>query len=142
MYTFDLPPRVPTHDGSLIPAMRAAQDARPPSATPIYDALYAEFQRLFRTLPGDRSGEEALVFHGFAGGRYATHTGYQGHGSPHGTHPGAHPGAHPGTHHPTHNGAHPGTHPAARGGGNQAAAYGRHRGGYALPPAQPGATYY
>ncbi|MBB0231493.1 hypothetical protein [Streptomyces calidiresistens] len=28
------------------------------SATPIYDALCAEYRRLFRTLPGDRSGEE------------------------------------------------------------------------------------
>jgi hypothetical protein len=26
--------------------------------TPIYDALYAEFRRLFRSLPGDRSEEE------------------------------------------------------------------------------------
>jgi hypothetical protein len=44
------------------------------SATPIYDALYAEYQRLFRTLPGDRAGEEELRFeyfdrvHGFHAG--------------------------------------------------------------------------
>jgi hypothetical protein len=36
-----------------------------PSATPIYDALYAEWVRSFRTLPGDRHGEEDLVFRAF-----------------------------------------------------------------------------
>ncbi|MFZ3571436.1 hypothetical protein ACOKM5_31380 [Streptomyces sp. BH097] len=36
-----------------------------PSVTPIYDALYAEWRRSFRTLPGDRSGEEDLGFRGF-----------------------------------------------------------------------------
>ncbi|MET8571362.1 hypothetical protein [Streptomyces sp. NPDC004783] len=36
-----------------------------PSATPIYDALYAEYVRSFRSLPGDRSGEEELEFTGF-----------------------------------------------------------------------------
>ncbi|MBA0050562.1 hypothetical protein E0L36_06520 [Streptomyces sp. AJS327] len=36
-----------------------------PSATPIYDALYAEYGRLFRALPGDRTGEERLAFEGF-----------------------------------------------------------------------------
>lgn len=35
------------------------------SATPIYDALYAEYQRLFRALPGDRTGEEELRFERF-----------------------------------------------------------------------------
>ncbi|UED88804.1 hypothetical protein [Streptomyces profundus] len=35
------------------------------SATPIYDALCAEYRRLFRALPGDRSGEEELGFVGF-----------------------------------------------------------------------------
>lgn len=30
------------------------------SATPIYDALYAEYRRSFRALPGDRTGEEEL----------------------------------------------------------------------------------
>lgn len=39
--------------------------ARHRSATPIYDALYAEYQRLFRALPGDRSGEEELRFERF-----------------------------------------------------------------------------
>ncbi|WP_208106405.1 hypothetical protein [Streptomyces sp. GC420] len=36
------------------------------SATPIYDALYAEYRRQFRALPGDRSGEEDLGFTAFA----------------------------------------------------------------------------
>jgi len=36
-----------------------------PSATPIYDALYAEYVRSFRSLPGDRSGEEDLGFTSF-----------------------------------------------------------------------------
>ncbi|MBQ0829916.1 hypothetical protein [Streptomyces tagetis] len=36
-----------------------------PSATPIYDALYAEYVKTFRSLPGDRSGEEELGFTGF-----------------------------------------------------------------------------
>ncbi|NUP18170.1 MAG: hypothetical protein HOZ81_19210 [Streptomyces sp.] len=35
------------------------------SATPIYDALYAEYVKSFRSLPGDRSGEEDLGFTAF-----------------------------------------------------------------------------
>lgn len=51
---------------SQIPAMRAAsQDTPGGSGTPIYDALYAEYRRLFRSLPGDRTGEESLRFNGF-----------------------------------------------------------------------------
>ncbi|WP_162824071.1 hypothetical protein [Peterkaempfera bronchialis] len=50
----------------MIPSMRPAYEAEyPVSATPIYDALYAEYRRLFRALPGDRSGEEDLAFVGF-----------------------------------------------------------------------------
>ncbi|MFJ9828106.1 hypothetical protein ACIRSU_27640 [Streptomyces sp. NPDC101160] len=46
--------------------MRAAQDSSAGfSATPIYDALYSEYRRSFRTLPGDRSGEEELAFRAF-----------------------------------------------------------------------------
>ncbi|MFF8832737.1 hypothetical protein [Streptomyces sp. NPDC015131] len=46
--------------------MRSTQDApSAPSATPIYDALYSEYLRSFRTLPGDRSGEEDLDFRAF-----------------------------------------------------------------------------
>ncbi|MEG3629190.1 hypothetical protein [Streptomyces poriticola] len=36
-----------------------------PSATPIYDTLYAEYVKSFRSLPGDRSGEEQLGFTAF-----------------------------------------------------------------------------
>ncbi|EGX58768.1 hypothetical protein SZN_15948 [Streptomyces zinciresistens K42] len=35
------------------------------SPTPIYDALYAEYVKSFRTLPGDRSGEEDMGFVAF-----------------------------------------------------------------------------
>ncbi|GGM02026.1 hypothetical protein GCM10010129_51870 [Streptomyces fumigatiscleroticus] len=35
------------------------------SATPIYDALYDEYVKSFRALPGDRSGEEDLGFIAF-----------------------------------------------------------------------------
>ncbi|WP_405740575.1 hypothetical protein OG422_06060 [Streptomyces sp. NBC_01525] len=45
-----------------IPGMRPSQDPGAAgtgrSATPIYDALYAEYRRAFRALPGDRTGEE------------------------------------------------------------------------------------
>ncbi|WP_395293816.1 hypothetical protein ACF9IK_09595 [Kitasatospora hibisci] len=47
--------------------MRPSYDAENPhSTTPIYDELYSEYRRLFRALPGDRSGEENLKFTGFA----------------------------------------------------------------------------
>ncbi|WP_329130402.1 hypothetical protein OG552_07180 [Streptomyces sp. NBC_01476] len=46
--------------------MRTAQDSAGGSGTPIYDALYSEYRRLFRTLPGDRSDEEQLDFSGIA----------------------------------------------------------------------------
>ncbi|MFE0464997.1 hypothetical protein ACFW1A_37660 [Kitasatospora sp. NPDC058965] len=47
--------------------MRPSYDAEHPSApTPIYDELYSEYRRLFRALPGDRSGEEDMRFTGFA----------------------------------------------------------------------------
>ncbi|WTK83348.1 hypothetical protein OG292_32350 [Streptomyces sp. NBC_01511] len=65
-----------------VPAMRPAQD--PPagyssgySATPIYDALYSEYLRSFRTLPGDRSGEESLGFTAFGTGMHGS-SGRQG----------------------------------------------------------------
>ncbi|MGP4045731.1 hypothetical protein [Streptomyces sp. 2A115] len=41
-------------------------------ATPIYDALCAEYRRSFRTLPGDRSGEEELGFTAFGTGPHGT----------------------------------------------------------------------
>ncbi|MFD4990358.1 hypothetical protein [Streptomyces sp. NPDC058374] len=46
--------------------MRPAQDLTDGrSSTPIYDALYSEYRRSFRALPGDRSGEEDLRFNAF-----------------------------------------------------------------------------
>ncbi|WP_153452754.1 hypothetical protein [Streptomyces smaragdinus] len=35
--------------------------------TPIYDELCAEYRRLFRALPGDRTGEEKLRFDAIGG---------------------------------------------------------------------------
>ncbi|MGW1886371.1 hypothetical protein [Streptomyces sp. NPDC001970] len=61
---------------------RQPYPSRIPSATPIYDALCSEYRTAFRTLPGDRSGEEDLGFKGFGlrlhGGRsgYGGHTGF------------------------------------------------------------------
>lgn len=45
--------------------MRPPHESVERSATPIYDALYAEYRRLFRALPGDRTGEEELEFTAF-----------------------------------------------------------------------------
>ncbi|MFH8612438.1 hypothetical protein ACH4D5_33630 [Streptomyces sp. NPDC018029] len=51
--------------------MRTAPDtAGSHSATPIYDTLYSEYLRSFRSLPGDRSGEENLGFVSFGSGQY------------------------------------------------------------------------
>ncbi|MFB7355649.1 hypothetical protein [Streptomyces gardneri] len=74
---------------SQIPAMRPAQDvAAGQSPTPIYDALLSEYRRSFRTLPGDRSGEEDVAFRAFgtttSTGLYGNGQGYgavQGYGS-------------------------------------------------------------
>ncbi|GLW74888.1 hypothetical protein Kpho02_71850 [Kitasatospora phosalacinea] len=53
--------------GRSIPNMRPSYDAEHPvSTTPIYDTLYSEYRRMFRALPGDRSGEEGMRFTGFA----------------------------------------------------------------------------
>ncbi|WP_406009802.1 hypothetical protein OG440_29525 [Streptomyces sp. NBC_00637] len=63
MHTYDVPRR-PSFQS--IPSARPAQDAQGgPSATPIYDALYAEYVKTFRSLPGDRSGEDDLGFTAF-----------------------------------------------------------------------------
>lgn len=63
MHTYDAPRR-PSFQP--IPSSRPAPDHPGcPSATPIYDALYAEWVKSFRTLPGDRSGEEQLGFTAF-----------------------------------------------------------------------------
>ncbi|MFF7637446.1 hypothetical protein ACFZB9_30510 [Kitasatospora sp. NPDC008050] len=67
-----------------------------PTPTPIYDELYSEYRRLFRALPGDRSGEEDLRFTGFA----VRERPFPGsHAS---AHLSSHPGPHPGSHHAPH----------------------------------------
>ncbi|QHC21905.1 hypothetical protein GR130_11150 [Streptomyces sp. GS7] len=61
MHAYDPSPRAPYPHS--IPAMRPSREHRTPhptdrgSATPIYDALYAEYRRSFRALPGDRTDE-------------------------------------------------------------------------------------
>jgi hypothetical protein len=90
--SYDPAPRAPypTRIPAMRPAQEAVADARRASLTPIYDALCAEYRRLFRALPGDRSGEEDLGFVGFGalpvGGtglsRGLTSTGYGRTGGP------------------------------------------------------------
>ncbi|MER7680884.1 MULTISPECIES: hypothetical protein [unclassified Streptomyces] len=64
MHTYDAPRR--RQSLQPVPHARPAQDPQSgPSATPIYDALYAEWVRCFRALPGDRHGEEELAFTAF-----------------------------------------------------------------------------
>ncbi|MFE6777270.1 hypothetical protein [Streptomyces sp. NPDC057702] len=53
----------PPHEG--VAAHARPQQQPTASATPIFDALYAEYRRSFRALPGDRSGEEDLGFTAF-----------------------------------------------------------------------------
>ncbi|MCX4991944.1 hypothetical protein OHB05_09280 [Streptomyces sp. NBC_00638] len=76
MHTYDVPGRRPfqpvppsgsPHRSSReVPASRPVQNPQDsPSPTPIYDALHAEWVRSFRTLPGDRHGEEDLGFKAF-----------------------------------------------------------------------------
>ncbi|MEU0373732.1 hypothetical protein ABZ070_26415 [Streptomyces sp. NPDC006283] len=85
--------------------MRSGRDGSAAhSATPIYDALYSEYLRAFRTLPGDRSGEEDLGFKAFGTGLHSSRGGFYGYGSyvspaGHGSHGGygghsAHSGSH------------------------------------------------
>ncbi|GAB3171631.1 hypothetical protein [Streptomyces incanus] len=79
MHAYDAPRRQPF---PLVPSpARSAQNsAGGPSATPIYDALYAEYVKSFRSLPGDRSGEEKLGFTAFGGAPHSTGSS-AGHGS-------------------------------------------------------------
>ncbi|MBH1936565.1 hypothetical protein I5Q34_20175 [Streptomyces sp. AV19] len=66
MYSYE--PASRTSYQNYIPGMRPPRDAaqsRPASVTPIFDALCSEYRRSFRTLPGDRAGEEELGFKGF-----------------------------------------------------------------------------
>ncbi|ATY94975.1 hypothetical protein ACFY9H_15735 [Streptomyces bacillaris] len=66
--------------------MRPAQDpSAGTSATPIYDALYSEYRRSFRALPGDRSGEENLRFPAFSAGFFASRAPLTGHPPPTGS---------------------------------------------------------
>lgn len=51
--------------GCGVSGLRAPLDQPAGSATPIYDSLCTEFHRMFRALPGDRTGEEELRFTGF-----------------------------------------------------------------------------
>lgn len=79
--------------------MRPAQDVTAgQSATPIYDALYSEYRRSFRALPGDRSGEDDLGFRAFGTPLSA---GLHSPGSGHGSRYGAYPAAWSAQHHPT-----------------------------------------
>lgn len=57
------------------PALGAGPDT---SSTPIYDSLCAEYRRVFRTLPGDRSGEEDFGFQGFGPGPIGTYGSHHG----------------------------------------------------------------
>ncbi|MEV7423282.1 MULTISPECIES: hypothetical protein [unclassified Streptomyces] len=78
MHSYD--PSRPQYQ-SQIPSMRPAHDVGDGfSTTPIYDALYSEFRRSFRALPGDRSNEENLGFTAFGTGLHASHGGYGGYG--------------------------------------------------------------
>ncbi|WP_129309920.1 hypothetical protein [Streptomyces sp. L2] len=64
MHAYDTPSRRAPF--SSVPAARSGPEGGGgPSATPIYDSLYAEWVKTFRTLPGDRSGEEELGFTAF-----------------------------------------------------------------------------
>ncbi|MFE4977340.1 hypothetical protein ACFRAR_35180 [Kitasatospora sp. NPDC056651] len=159
MYSYDVsasPGRSATASRS-IPGMRPSYDAEHPhSTTPIYDELYSEYRRLFRALPGDRSGEEDLKFTGFAvrdgypplgeqrpyppAQQQAFHTlpgqapglpqfvpSHQHHGSgPAGGRQHGHTGAHP----TGHTGAHPNPHAGAPTAGLTSAPTGRHTTGH------------
>ncbi|MFC9247962.1 hypothetical protein ACFT7S_29270 [Streptomyces sp. NPDC057136] len=53
--------------------MRPSQDpSGGKSPTPIYDALYSEYRRSFRALPGDRSDEENFSYPGFGAGLFGS----------------------------------------------------------------------
>ena len=62
MHAYDTPPPRRSAFASVPSARAAHEPSGGLSATPIYDTLYAEWVRTFRTLPGDRSGEEGLRF--------------------------------------------------------------------------------
>lgn len=84
MHAYDVPRSRPYPS---IPSSRSTQESPGgPSATPIYDRLYSEWVKTFRSLPGDRSGEEELGFTAFGysphstgsfgGNSYSTYSAY------------------------------------------------------------------
>ncbi|MFK4148300.1 hypothetical protein [Streptomyces sp. NPDC004065] len=80
MHAYDVPRR---QSYPPIPSARRAQDPQGgPSATPIYDALCAEYVKAYRALPGDRSGEEDLGFVAFGNLSHGTgQNGYSAYGA-------------------------------------------------------------
>ncbi|MEU3063672.1 hypothetical protein AB0P12_30995 [Streptomyces subrutilus] len=84
MHSYDSS-RAPSSPGTIAP-VRAVRDldGLPAAAshTPIYDALYSEYLRSFRSLPGDRSGEENLGFTSFSYGSGYTGGPYGGWSGP------------------------------------------------------------
>ncbi|MFF2202511.1 hypothetical protein [Streptomyces sp. NPDC058145] len=71
MHAYDTPPPRRSAFAS-VPSARAGESSVAPSATPIYDSLYTEWVKAFRTLPGDRSGEEELGFCAFGNTPHST----------------------------------------------------------------------
>lgn len=72
MHAYDVPR---SRNYQPIPSSRTDQDSPGgPSATPIYDRLYSEWVKTFRSLPGDRSGEEELGFTAFGHSPHSTGT--------------------------------------------------------------------
>jgi len=70
VHAYDVPRSRPYQP---IPSSRSDQDSTGgPSATPIYDRLSSEWVKTFRSLPGDRSGEEELGFTAFGHSPHST----------------------------------------------------------------------
>ncbi|MFG2781890.1 hypothetical protein ACGFY7_29085 [Streptomyces prunicolor] len=70
MHAYDVPR---SRSYQSIPSSRSDRDSPGgPSATPIYDRLYSEWVKTFRSLPGDRSGEEELGFTAFGHSPHST----------------------------------------------------------------------
>ncbi|MFE2419921.1 hypothetical protein [Streptomyces hokutonensis] len=70
MHAYDVPRSRPYQP---IPSSRSDRDSPGgPSATPIYDRLYSEWVKTFRSLPGDRTGEEELGFTAFGHSPHST----------------------------------------------------------------------
>ena len=70
MHAYDVPR---SRSYQSIPSSRSDRDSTGgPSATPIYDRLYSEWVKTFRSLPGDRSGEEELGFTAFGHSPHST----------------------------------------------------------------------